>query len=360
MRCTILVAMCVLLVTSPVSAQEAVPVAVSYSAPSSCPTQGRFVTRLRMHTQRVQLSSAVDALALKVAIVRSNRGFTGTLEVTQHGRPAGTRTFEATDCPDVVWALALTAALSIDPEASLTVTSEDEPNETVGTASEADRGEATTEPTPASSPGANTSESSRSRRGSESEVTGQPLPPALEPAPDDAGKGVLWSIGPVLSASFAFEPKAALGGGLIGALRDTTGRQLLPLELALRLEYLGTRLTRGSDPLTLDWWSAHLLACPLRAVDGFTVLLCGVGQAGLIRAEGVDIEQSAAVSRSFFSLGLGVWARQSVSDHWELSAIADFKVPLVDRAFALGPDLEVISSSRPIGAGITVGAVYGF
>lgn len=355
-RGTVLFAICVLLVTSHASAQDAVPVALTYSAPSSCPTQGRFITRLRMHTRRVLLSNAPDALTLEVAIVRSGQGFSGTLEVAQQGRPPGTRTFEATDCPDVVWALALSAALSIDPEASLTVMSEDEP-------SEPDRKPPDAEGTPdskqGSSHGADPEGSARSNTGAGA-TANEPLPPPLEPPPEDVGGATLWSIGPVLSVSFAFDPKAAVGGGLVAAVRDTSGRHLLPLELALRLEYLGTRLTRGSDPLTLDWWSANLLACPLRAGAGPTVLLCGVGQAGLIRAEGIEVEQPAAVSRSFYSLGLALWARQPLSDHWELSGAADFKVPLVDRAFALGPDLEVVSSSRPIGVGVSLGAVYGF
>jgi hypothetical protein len=110
----------------------------------------------------------------------------------------------------------------------------------------------------------------------------------------------------------------------------------------------------------LDWWTANLLVCPLRAGAGPTVLLCGVGQAGLIRAEGVDVEQPAAVSRSFYSMGLALWGRHPLSDHWELFGVVDFKLPLVDRAFALGPDLEVVSSSRPVGASASLGAVYGF
>src|SRR6187399_1602737 len=116
--------MCVALFAGSVSAQEIVPVVLSYSAPSSCPSQGRFVARLRMHTQRLELSNESDALVLDVAIARTSRGFSGTLEVAQSGRAAGTRTFEAAECPEVVWALALSAALSIDPQANLTVAAE--------------------------------------------------------------------------------------------------------------------------------------------------------------------------------------------------------------------------------------------
>jgi len=361
-RCSVLIAMCALLFTSQASGQEPVPVALTYSAPSSCPTQGRFVARLRMHTQRVQFASDPDGLTLQVGIVRTSEGYSGTLEVAQQGRPPGTRTFEAADCADVVSALALSAALSIDPEANLTVAPE---NEAGGLA---EPGESTgSEATPGSEPGtesgASPSERSPANSGTEPDAN-EPLPPPLEPAPTQGGGGTLWSIGPALSVSFAFEPKAAIGGGLVTAVRDTSGRNVFPLELALRLEYLSTRLTRGDDPLVLDWWSANLLACPLRAGDGLTVLLCGVGQAGLLHAEGVDVEQPESVSRSFFSVGLGLWARQRLSDHWELSAVADFKVPLVDRTFVLGagetPDLDVVSSSRPIGVSATLGAVYGF
>lgn len=358
MRCTVLIAMCALLFMSHASAQEPVPVALTYSAPSSCPTQGRFVARLRMHTRRVQLSSDPDGLTLQVAIVRTGEGYSGTLGVAQRGRPPGTRNFEAADCADVVSALALSAALSIDPEANLTVAPETEasglaePGESTGS-------EATPETRAGAESTANPAERSPSDGHTEADVH-EPQPPPLEPAPAQTGGGTLWSIGPALSLSFAFEPKAAIGGGLVTAVRDTSERNVFPLELALRLEYLSTRLTRGDDPAVLDWWSANFLACPLRAGDGLTVLLCGVGQAGLLLAEGVDVERPESVSRSFFSLGLGLWARQRLSDHWELSAMADFKVPLVDRAFAVGPDLDVVASSRPIGVGATLGAVYGF
>lgn len=333
--------------------------ALSYAAPSSCPTQGRFVTRLRMHTQRVQLSNEPDALTLHVVIVRAGQGFTGTLEVAQPGRPPGTRSFEAADCPDVVWALALSAALSIDPEATLTVTSEDEAAEPVRQPYEA----AGTAPAPETTQRSASEAGAGARKPAASDVgapTNESLGRPSEDSHEDTEGGALWSIGPALSASFAFDPKAAIGAGFVTAVRDTSGRHVLPLELALRVEYLGTRLTRGADPLTLDWWSANLLACPLRGGEMLTVLLCGVGQAGLIRAKGVEVEQTAAVSRSFFSLGLGLWARQRLSDQWELSGVADCKVPLVERAFALGPDLEVVVKSRPVGVSVSLGAAYGF
>ena len=363
--------MCVLLFASRASAQEAVPVALSYSAPSSCPAQGRFVARLRMHTQRVQWSNEPDALVLQVIIVRTSQGFSGKLAVAQQGRPVGTRAFEGHDCPDVVWALALSAALSIDPEATLTVASEEPSGESGAEPDELGASENAEGSGKESRPPANSSSSAAADTESEAREM-EALPPLGEAPSEEVGGGTLWSIGPVLSASFAFDPKAAIGGGLITAVRDTTGRNVLPLELALRLEYLGTRWTRGSDPLVLDWWSANFLACPFRAGDDLTVLMCGVGQAGLIHAQGVEgdgddvgVEQTEAVWRSFFSLGLGLWARQRLGDHWELSGVADVKVPLVDRAFALAPetegqDLEVISSSRPLGVGVSLGAVYGF
>ena len=315
-----------------------------------------------MHTQRVQLSNEPDGLTLQIAIVRTNAGYSGTLGVAQHGRPPGTRTFEAADCADVVSALALSAALSIDPEANLTVAPESETG-SLGEPSASAGSETSPDSEQGSGSEANASEQASSGTNTGADVN-EPPPPPIQPPPTQGGGGILWSIGPVLSVSFAFDPKAAIGGGLVTAVRDTSGRSVLPLELALRLEYLSTRPTRGDDPLILDWWSANLVACPLRAGDGLTVLLCGVGQAGLLHAEGVDVEQSESVSRGFFSLGLGLWARQRLSDHWELSAVADFKVPLVDRTFAVGaegsPDLDVIASSRPIGVGATLGAVYGF
>lgn len=351
-----------LLLAGRASAQEAVPVALSYSAPAHCPSRARFVERLRMHTQRLQLSEDPTALRLEVRIVARAQGYAGELEVTRTGGVPGKRAFEDADCREVASALALSAALSIDPEATLTVppdagsaTAEGEPTESLpaqgeNTESEAKKG------------GAEQSRSTERRPDSsaappdEDSDANEPEEPPGEPV----GRGALWSLGPHLVGNFAFQPKVMLGGGLSFGVRDQTGRHVLPLELALALTYLTSRATRGDEPLLLDWWAADLKVCPLRGGGAFTVLLCGVGQAGVLQAQGVDVAQPQETTRPFFSAGLGLWGRQKVSAHWEITGFVDFQVPLVDRAFALDPDLEVISSSRPVGVGVAIGTLYGF
>src|SRR5690606_36383082 len=98
-----------------------VRVQLSYEAVTGCPERSRFVRRLSMHTQRLSLSRDPDALRLGVEVVRHPSGFRGRLEVMRAGQPLGSREFLDADCREVVAALALSAALSIDPDATLQI-----------------------------------------------------------------------------------------------------------------------------------------------------------------------------------------------------------------------------------------------
>lgn len=352
-----------LLFSGRATAQDSVPVVLNYSAPARCPSRARFVERLRMHTQRLQLSDDPNALRLDVRIVRRSTGYNGELEVTRAGGVPGRRGFEDADCREVASALALSAALSIDPEATLTVppdaSSNDNPEGEGPSVAPESGGSPEGRPKRELDEQAASSDN-RSGGAAEARSDDDGATAELEQPDEGVGAGALWSLGPQVVGDFAFQPKAAVGGGLVFGVRDQTERHVLPLELALAATYLTSRMTRGDDPLLLDWWAIDFRFCPLRGGGSFTVLLCGSGQAGLLWASGVDVEEPQQAMRSFFSAGLGLWGRQTLSDHWEITGLVDFRIPLVDRAFALDPDLQVVSSSRPIGVSVAIGALYGF
>src|SRR5690606_6128876 len=100
--------------------------------------------------------------------------------------------------------------------------------------------------------------------------------------------------------------------------------------------------------------------CPLRSGSALTLLLCSTVQGGWIVAQGRDLAESEQVTRSFFSAGLGLQGRVTVSETWELTAFGDITVPFVERRFARDPGSVEVASSRPVGAMLGLGAHFGF
>jgi hypothetical protein len=275
-------------------------------------------------------------------------GFVGRLQVTRGVESLGSRQFEDADCAEVVAALALSAALSIDPNARLSAA----PDNSVETTSKPD---STKEPSAAPAPET------------------PPIPPAPAPDPqkqdssggpgessEELGKpseegGTEWGVGPELAASVAFEPKAAVGFGASLSVHGTPERSWFPLEASLAFNYLSTRATRGNDPVRTDWYVARASYCPLRAGSVWFILACTVGQGGWVTAEGVAISTPRDVGRSLWAAGVGLGTRGSVGGGWQLHAELDITVPLSKRSFAIEPNSVVIASSRPVGASLAVG-----
>ena len=106
------------------AAQTAPLVAVSldYSAPASCPDAQAFRQQVLGRTKRVSFAepAATGPLAWSIKIAETSGGSRGTLRVSGEVPSKLERSVKAASCEQVVDALALVAALSVDPDASLT------------------------------------------------------------------------------------------------------------------------------------------------------------------------------------------------------------------------------------------------
>jgi hypothetical protein len=97
-----------------------VKVALEYSAPAECPSARAFWGFLAERSQRLVQVAPVEASVVVRVVVQAREGrVNGRLEVVQNESPSEPRFVTASDCAGVVDALALTAVLSIDEEASL-------------------------------------------------------------------------------------------------------------------------------------------------------------------------------------------------------------------------------------------------
>ncbi len=93
----------------------------AYEAPSPCPARSGFVARVLARTARVEVTTVGDAtLRVEVTIEAQVAGYRGRLWLAPTGDDGTERVVTAVSCAEVVDALALVVALTVDPMAVTT------------------------------------------------------------------------------------------------------------------------------------------------------------------------------------------------------------------------------------------------
>src|SRR5260221_9355517 len=96
-------------------ARESV-VSLLLAAPEECPSRTALVANILARTPEATFAERSDALAFRVQITRSSRAFAGSVETRALG-VVETRRLHGATCAELVDAVALVIALTIDPEA---------------------------------------------------------------------------------------------------------------------------------------------------------------------------------------------------------------------------------------------------
>src|SRR5690606_17129005 len=97
-------------------------IAFEYRAPTACMDEEQAFSLLHRRSRRVARTSPVLAQQhLRMSVVPDASGYRGVLTVTRAGQRPERRRMTGGSCDEVVEALALTAALSIDPDATVTL-----------------------------------------------------------------------------------------------------------------------------------------------------------------------------------------------------------------------------------------------
>jgi hypothetical protein len=254
-------------------------VALDYSAPAGCPDAAGFRDQVlgRTHRMRFVEANMPAALTWSVSVVEINLGSRGTLRVTGSGPGNLARSVTATSCEQVVSALGLVAALSVDPEASLTTPEKSPPTEP-----------AITPPKPPPTPPA---------KSARSEST------ANTPRATRATK---LSVGLTLTGQTGLAPKVAWAPRpFIGISFRSPGGYTWGLGLSAMQTHGRAAVDIGRADFT--WSTARLEAFPVRWAYGhwrFEPALFIEG--GQLRARGVGITPAAEVHRpALLAGGLG-------------------------------------------------------
>ncbi|GEM_PF-1792104 len=90
----------------------------AYEAPAPCPARAGFLARVLVRTARAEVTTIGDAtLRVEVTIAAQVSGYQGRLWIAPDGEDGTERVVTAVSCAEVVDALALVVALTLDPYA---------------------------------------------------------------------------------------------------------------------------------------------------------------------------------------------------------------------------------------------------
>lgn len=207
-----------------------------YTAPAGCPDRDAFVSGIRARTSRPRLVADEDtsATALRVVIETAPEGASGRLELRESDGTEETRSVASRTCAEVSNALALVAAVMLDPDA------------------EVNGGPPSTSSTPAESPPPVPALPAPPRP-PPSPTPSRVAPPPVEPWRFAAGAeiGMLGGIGPAVAPM----------GGAFGDVEHRWGSGLVStVRLAVEVAATSSDLRTGSQ--TYEWLGATLRLCP--------------------------------------------------------------------------------------------------
>ncbi len=291
-------------------------VALDYHAPDECPGKAAFESEVRARTAKVKFGA--EGRRFRVVVDRGESGGAGTLSIREGDAAPSERTLSGAACDEVVSALALVAALAVDPLAStaprseLVLPAEPEP-----------------EPEPAPAPKPEPAKAPVERVSSPPRPSPKPARAPAEPTQFRAGLRADLVSGPA--------PKPLLAGGFELFLH----RKTLLGESGLGLGFFAAQTGVGGPDLEtarFRWLVGRVALCPLGAGRPLYYHLCAASDLGALHAEGLAIYQPEARTRLWADAGAVAVAGCEFGPHWYAGLAAGALVNLTrDRFFFEAP-----------------------
>ena len=313
-------------------ADEERSVRLTYRAPGGCPDEASFFAQVRARTSRVRRT--VDGRwALDVGVTKAGDETAAHLVLRDPDGRISERDVAGERCDEVVTAIALVAALAIDPmartEASVSAASPSRSS-----------------PPPVSSSPA-------------------PPPPPPPPAPPErlhlappAAEG--WSFGAALGvlASLAAAPVFMVGPA---AFFEVIGPAHGPLAPTFRLGATfapnqSTNPAQGGTA-TFRWTSGLLDACPFAwRPRGWSLEPCLRFEAGVVQAAGSDVVSPLSATRAWFAAGALGHAAWRFAGPFVLEGDLGLVFPLVRDSYSFFPARDIYDTTAVgLEAGVDLG-----
>jgi hypothetical protein len=294
------------------------PFRVESRVPPTCAAAQTFGWQLVVRTRLLRPARGEEpALLFTVEVSDASDGVHGRLTIREPDGRATERELKGEDCPEVISALALVAAILIDPYAS-------------------------TVPLPPNSPGV-----------SSAPVAPPPSIPLPAPSADfPTAPNRSWSVGLGAGASLqtTVAPDPILGFVLKSAILPPRTEDFDPaLYLSLHFAQSPTLNKLGGNA-QLVWAFAKIAACPLRWPSRTRAGLrpCLSFSGGALRGRGSNTSEAATKTVPWLAAGGLVAWELMIGKHALLGAQGGVDVPLFSARFYFGPD-ETAFRVRPIG-----------
>jgi hypothetical protein len=248
---------------SSADALEPEPVRAELAAAPSCAEGSSFIGQVLARTRRARLAQPNEpARTFTITVAQAGDSLRGTLRVVTATREVVERKVEAKTCGEVVEALALVAALIVDPEALTKPLGPPEPEPP----------RAPVAPPPPWSPPI--------------------VPPAPEPAePARVSAGLALEVASAIAPALTPVERvwAEASWPIAGILRPSFG---------LSLARASTQVTRKSLTAEILWVTGRVAACPLELVDSrrFSLRPCALLDVGVIQGKGANRENVSSAA----------------------------------------------------------------
>jgi len=309
------------------------PVHITYGAVAACPGRDAFIAQVRARTSRARVAAEGElGRTIAVSVQPTGRGFFGTLVLTTPNGETSTRDVSAESCHEVVEALALITALTIDPEANTRPL-----REVAAPPSTTPTQPGTPQPLPpqpasASSP----AQPPTPAPAASAAPTRSPAAPAaaLPPAapPDEAGptstetRLVVGAQGEIRVGGVA--PHWVLAPRLFLEFGSAAGTLFSPLG-DLSIAGTSTHVEADVGDAQLLWLVARVEGCPLNLTGDDTAGLrpCATFEGGILRGVGrskpggvPELEESDTATMAWLSAGVLMRLQLALTDWIELRA----------------------------------------
>jgi hypothetical protein len=290
--CGVLVALGVAGVAYADEPQE--PIRIEYTAPAGCPEADAFVGEILARTPRARRSTDdAPARTFVVSVTKGAEASFGRLIIRNPDGTESERDMTGDTCGEVVSALALVTALTVDPKASTkpVVPLAASPS-TSGTAPASTASASATAPKSARSSAASTSPTPSSAPS----PPPPPSPPPREP----------WHLALTVDASVvsAVAPGVLFGIPVIVEATAPKGRAIAPT-FRLGFEYTSTgSIDVGGPTATFKWTLGIAEACPHRWYFGdLSLEPCARVEVGALEGAGANIIPSRDSTRLWLAAG---------------------------------------------------------
>ncbi|MET0791424.1 MAG: hypothetical protein ABW061_07875 [Polyangiaceae bacterium] len=313
---------------------EAVAVRVNYDAPAECPSAAAFYDAVRARTEHARPAVGEEPrLDVTVRVTREPRGFSGEVREVVNGKESAVRSMDGETCKEVVEALSLTVALSIDPNAHAP------------------------SPTPVSAPPAPPPQSTRNNAECEEVIN---RPPAAVVAPVTAGAPLRLELG--LGALGTLVDSDAFSFG--GTVSATVLREVSPsTSSSVQLGFLFASNGLGSTPADhrAHFGALALDACPWRHRLGDVELApCAMASFGVLEVTGREVSDAKTVDRAWWSAGLDAQLAWLLGQGWVLEGALGGSVPLVRRRYFTSNAEHVVAETPRISPLVRFGVGFRF